>query len=150
MTLDKESVLKKCEEQLAEKIKSLNDSLQILKSDLNSETKSTAGDKHETGRAMLQIEQENISKQLSIMLEQKAELDKIDGSLKHEAVHKGSLVFSNRGILFLSIPLGKIQISGEQISVISDASPLGKKLLGKKKGDSVEMNEVVFRIESVS
>ena len=54
---------------------------QIIRSNqnaLNSETKSSAGDKHETGRAMLQLEMEKASQQLAVVDEMKVDFDALN------------------------------------------------------------------------
>ena len=38
----------------------INESIKSIQESLSSETKSSAGDKHETGRAMLQLEREKL------------------------------------------------------------------------------------------
>ncbi len=55
----------------------LQQRLNDLKESGANETKSTAGDKHETALAMVQIEQANIRKQLEEALAQKVILEKI-------------------------------------------------------------------------
>ena len=55
----------------------LHQVLADLKESGTNETKSTAGDKHETALAMLQIEQANINAQLSDALDKKAVLKKL-------------------------------------------------------------------------
>ena len=115
----------------------------------NNETKSSAGDKHETARAMMQLEQEKLGKQLKEIEEQKTELVKLDISKTPSLIAKGTLIQSDKGFLFLSIGLGKIVVDGEPVFAISPQSPLGLKLLGKKEKDIVEMNEVKYTIEKL-
>ncbi len=52
-----------------DKLRSLQKVLADLKESGSNETKSTAGDKHETALAMLQIEQANVGSQLQDVLE---------------------------------------------------------------------------------
>ena len=115
----------------------------------NNETKSSAGDKHETARAMMQLEQEKLGKQLKEIEEQKTELVKLDISKTPSLIARGTLIQSDKGFLFLSIGLGKIVVHGEPVFAISPQSPLGLKLLGKKEKDIVEMNEVKYTIEKL-
>ncbi|MDO6425302.1 hypothetical protein, partial [Saccharophagus degradans] len=71
--------------------------IQDYQEDLNSETKSSAGDKHETGRAMLQLEMEKLGQQYQTVLTQKNVLQKIDVSVKKKA-QVGSLVGTTSGL----------------------------------------------------
>ncbi|MBK8353391.1 MAG: hypothetical protein IPL21_17550 [Saprospirales bacterium] len=126
--------------------------LQVILNELNdsakNETKSTAGDKHETALAMLQIEQENTRNKLKEITEQKLQLDRIDINLKSEKIIKGSLIKTNHGYLFLSIALGKITVENQQIIALSPQSPLGLKLVGAKINDEIELNNLKYVIES--
>lgn len=127
----------------------LNSALNNVTEAANNETKSSAGDKHETARAMMQLEQEKLGNQLKELLEQKTELEKIDISNSHTYVAKGSLIQTDKGYFFLSIGLGKINVEGKIVFSISPRSPFGIKLLGKKGTDVVEMNGVKYKIEKL-
>ena len=75
-----------------DKVSMLQKILDDLKESGTNETKSTAGDKHETALAMLQIEQANTRGQLQEVLAQKAVLEKIDPTLSVAMVVNGSLI----------------------------------------------------------
>ena len=133
-----------------------NDKVQLLQQRLNdlkesgaNETKSTAGDKHETALAMVQIEQANIRKQLEEAIAQLTFLQKLDSKITTEKITNGSLVKTNKGYFYLSVALGKAIIEDVQIIALSALSPLGKKLLGLKVGDKFELNGNVFLIEKI-
>ena len=132
-----------------DKVAMLQQVLADLKESGSNETKSTAGDKHETALAMLQIEQANIRGQLQEALQQKAALGKIDPAISAPMIVNGSLVKTNRGYLFVSIAAGKITIDGINVISLSPQSPLGQKLMGLKVGDSVEINNTEYLIESI-
>lgn len=135
---------------LGNKILSIKNILNELSESAMTNSKSSAGDKHETAQAMIHIEQESISKQLNEMLKQKDILENINPNATPPQITKGSLVKSNRGYLFLSIAYGKITIEGATIIVISPQSPLGIKLAGLKTNDSTEINGVSYIIEGIS
>lgn len=123
--------------------------LDDLKESGANETKSTAGDKHETALAMLQIEQANTRAQLKEVELQKVILEKINPSLTPTVIVNGSLIKTNRGYLFLSIAAGKAVIEGEEIIALSQQSPLGKQLTGLKDGDTATINNTQYIIESI-
>ncbi len=127
----------------------LQQTLNDLSNSAANETKSTAGDKHETALAMLQIEQENKRKQLSELTIQQVLLNKIDPKITTPYVLNGSLVKTDKGYFFLSVALGKIIIDDKTIFALSPAAPLGQKLMGHKTGDTVEMNGNKYKIESI-
>ena len=132
-----------------EKIAMLQQVLSDLKESGSNETKSTAGDKHETALAMLQIEQANKRAQLQELVAQKNALEKIDPEIVAVMVVNGSLVKTNRGYLFISIAMGKTSIDGAQVIALSPQSPLGQKLMGLKPGESAAINNIVYAIESI-
>lgn len=115
----------------------------------SNETKSTAGDKHETALAMLQIEQANTRGQLQELLIQKAMLQKLDPALSATMVVNGSLVKTNRGYLYISVALGKAVINNIAVMALSPQSPLGQKLIGLKTGEVAGMNNTEYLVESI-
>ncbi len=133
-----------------DKISLLQTVLADLKESGANETKSTAGDKHETALAMLQIEQANIGGQLSEALNQKAAFEKINHAVISSVIVKGSLVKTNKGHFFMSIALGKATLEGIGITALSPQSPLGVKMMGLRVGDSAEINNNLYEIESIA
>ena len=147
--LFKQKVYSQCLQILNEKIQSLKNILQELSESAMNDTKSSAGDKHETARAMIQIEQETIGKQLNEAEEQKSILEKIDANINSKQIHRGSLVETNKGWLFLSIPFGKIIVEDKTVIAISPQSPLGMKLMGLGLKDSTSINGINYSVESI-
>jgi hypothetical protein len=133
-----------------DKVQLLQQVLADLKESGSNETKSTAGDKHETALAMLQIEQANTREQLEKIMLQKAAIEKINPTIVAEMIVNGSLVKTNRGYLFVSIAAGKTVIDGNAVVALSPQAPLGIKLMGLKAGDSIEVNGNVYNIESIA
>ena len=106
--------------------------------DANSnETKSSAGDKHETGRAMAHLEQEKIAGQLSEMNKLAEILHRIDATQKHTKIQLGSLVKTTIGVFYISVGIGAIEIENTTIFCMTVAAPLGRELLGKIVGDEI-------------
>lgn len=148
MTL-KETVYHQFRILLQDKINRLQSTIYDLRQSAANETKSTAGDKHETALAMLQIEQANSGRQMTELLQQKEQFDKINPKTTSQKVAIGSFIKTNNGCLFLSVSLGKTIINGLSVMAISPQSPLGSKLLGLGKNDVVHVNGRDFRIEQV-
>jgi len=115
----------------------------------NTESKSTAGDKHAVGRAMAQTELDTIEKRL-------AELKERSNLIKHlpvesqEEVGSGSLVRTSHGVYFLGIGLGKIELDGKSYFVISPAAPIGQAMLGKKKGETFQFRQQHILIKAIT
>ena len=132
-----------------DKLERLQKVLADLKESGTNETKSTAGDKHETALAMLQIEQANVRTQLQDVLAKKSALEKIDPTLSAKVIVNGSLINTNKGYLWISAALGKAVIENKQVIALSPQSPLGQKLMGLQPGARVMMNQVEYIIESI-
>jgi hypothetical protein len=146
----KEKVYKACLSLVEEKLNMLETAYSELAEGAESDSKSSAGDKHETSRAMMQLEQEKIVAQMNEMLDQKDILDHTDIYSNLQWVGKGSLVKTDQCFLFICAALGRIRVEGIEVICLSPKSPLGKNLMGLKKGESTEVNKIVYRIEKIS
>ncbi len=130
------------------KIKRLHAVLEELKESGKNETKSTAGDKHETALAMLQIEQANIRGQLQTLIDQKSALETLDPLVSSTQPRKGSIVTTDKGFFYISAALGKAVLDNKHIIAISPHSPLGVKLLGSRVGEVIEVNAINYKIQA--
>jgi len=136
----KQQLLEACFDFVKEKHSTISESIASNKKDLFSETKSSAGDKHETGRAMIQLEMEKSGQQLAEVNFMQTVLNKIIVDKSSEIVCLGSLIKTSKGTYFLAISVGKVVVEQQNYFVISGQSPIGKQLLGKKVGDLVPFN----------
>ncbi|NAS12434.1 3-oxoacyl-ACP synthase [Flavobacteriaceae bacterium R33] len=107
---------------------------------LTSETKSSAGDKHETGRAMLQLEREKLGYQLRELEKMESVLQGIDPESSSERIGLGTLVETKAACFFMSISAGLYKGKKSQVFCISPQAPVGRLLLGKQAGDTYELN----------
>jgi len=137
----KEEIFLNCKKFVDNKLSLVNEIITSNQNALQSETKSSAGDKHETGRAMLQLEMEKASQQFSVISNMNEILQKIEILKKNEIAKLGSLIYTNQGIYFLAISIGKMDVVGKEIFVISPSSPIGKLLLGKVIGEKFYFND---------
>lgn len=136
----KQQLFKICIQFIENKHAIISKSIASNKNDLFSETKSSAGDKHETGRAMIQLEMEKSGQQLVEVQIMQAVLSKINIEKKSKVVCLGSLVRTTKGTYFLTISVGKITVEKVDYFVVSAQSPIGKQLLGKTRGVLVPFN----------
>ncbi|MBS9461380.1 3-oxoacyl-ACP synthase [Flagellimonas sp. 389] len=128
----KDELLQFCWDYVNEKMENLQKRNHALQESLNSETKSSAGDKHETGRAMVQLEQEKLGKQLFEFGEIKRVLQKVDIKKESTKIALGSLVKTTSANYFIAISAGEFKNEGMSIFCISAGSPISKVLLGKE------------------
>ncbi|MFL2991119.1 MAG: hypothetical protein CBD66_000820 [Flavobacteriaceae bacterium TMED206] len=135
------SVLRSNTDLLENELKSIND-------EKNSITKSSAGDKHETSRALMQSEFDKINNNYQSQLNQLKVIESLDISDKSK-IGLGSLVETDSSILFIGIGLGIHQIDNKKVLIVSKASPIGKQIDGKEEGDYILLNnnkEKIIRI----
>lgn len=144
----KSEVLTALNEALDTRIEEIRAELSSLEDSRNSATKSTAGDKHETGRAMMQQEVDQQEKQLAAVLKMKADLKQIDNSVS-DSIKPGSLVQTEAGYFLIAIPFGKLESPNATVHVISSAAPICAGMMGKKLGDSFQMAAKKVEILSV-
>jgi transcription elongation GreA/GreB family factor len=134
----KEALLKECKSFVEKRLKNIEETISSHQKALQTETKSSAGDKHETGRAMLQLEMEKAGKQLLGVSKMNQILSQIDTAKKSNIANLGSVICTSNGNYFLSISAGKIEIEEGIYYAVSIASPIGQLLLGKEEeGDFI-------------
>ena len=148
LELNKSKIHQKALELVQIKLLELEAHYRDLLEGQSSNTKSTAGDKHDTEREMVQAELNNYSRQIQAQKQNLNILKSIDPTRKQK-VEQGALVQTENGWFYLSIPLGKIDFDGEKVWLISLASPMGQALNGKKTGEKFELNGVEKEILDV-
>lgn len=144
----KERLFLHCKNLMEEKVQSLKVTLSHITESANNETKSSAGDKHETARAMMQLEQEKLSRQINEALHVQSDLLALQLNAATTVI-KGSLISTNRGQIFIAVALGKIEFEKNTVIAISDKSPLALKFMGLKEGASIAFNGVDYHITSI-
>jgi hypothetical protein len=134
---------------VASKIKENTESLAALKESVGSETKSTAGDKHETGRAMMHLEQEKVMRQLSNNQKLKEMIDRINPETGNESVRLGALVITNQVRFYIIAGLGQFDLNDEKYYLVSYQSDLVQAFKDKEKDDMVHFKGQSYRIEEI-
>lgn len=145
----KEAVVAECRRVIRERISNLKSQMAELVNDAANDSKSTAGDKHETSRAMMQLEQEKLGAQLKILEEQQRQLDQHPVQANRGKVNNGSLVETDRGLIFIGAALGKISVNKKEVICISQQSPLGKLLFAQEAGSNVSLNNIKYQVLSI-
>lgn len=135
MDIRKNNILIQINNILNEKIEAAQNAIASAKESRDNETKSSVGDKYETGRAMMQMELEKNRVQLNKALNLKNELEKINLHKINDKIEFGSLVITSSGNYFISIGIGKIKIDNKIYYSISQASPIGKAMQNKRAND---------------
>jgi len=143
------NVLNACSKIVAKKISTYQNALTEAQESANNETKSSAGDKHETGRAMAQLETEKLTAQLTEASKLEQALQIINTDIVHESIRLGTLVKTNNGIFLIAVSLGKVTVNDIAYFVISTVSPIGEQLIGLKQQDFFTFNGRKYIIEEL-
>ena len=125
------------------------ESIRRVEEGLNSESKSSAGDKHETGRAMLQLEREKLGRQLKLIETDEKTVSRISINESSSVIKLGSLVSTSQLNYFLSVAIGAISMNNETIYAISMSSPIGQELVSKKVGDLIQFRDQQIKVLNV-
>ena len=145
----KESLYIQCVDFVENRFQTIQNAINEIQESLTAETKSSAGDKHETGRAMLQLEREKAGNQLAEIQKIKEQLSKIMLSNSSKFVGLGSVVFTNKKNYFIAISAGELRIDEVLFYAISLNTPIGQLLKGKTIGDIVSFKEQLFKIKNL-
>lgn len=137
------------ERELEHKISVISTQIQNTALAQQNDTKSSAGDKFETGREMLQAELNKYENQRLHLHQSLSTVRSIDADKKSKQVEFGSLIKTDSALYFIAIGLGKIELEGQDIVVISLASPLGKVLYHKQLRDTFCFNKRNNTIEAI-
>ncbi len=142
----KKALLNQCNVFVNKKLATIQTIMFENKNALEQESKSSAGDKHETGRAMLHLEMEKASQQLGVANQMKETLDKIQLNSVSKKIKLGSLITTDQGIYFLSISAGELRLENRSYYAISPSSPIGALLIGKEKGEKIILKAKVITV----
>jgi transcription elongation GreA/GreB family factor len=123
--------------------------IEEIQESLTSETKSSAGDKHETGRAMLQLEREKAGNQLAETQKLQEALSKIDVTKTNKVIGLGSVVYTTQANYFIAISAGELKIDDQTFYAISANTPIGELLIGKQVDDVVSFRDQEFKVVAV-
>ena len=145
----KEELIQYCIDFIDEQINNVQTAINSAKESAQNESKSSAGDKHETGKSLMQLEQENNAQHLNKMLNLKRVVPLLTNYESTGIVGMGSLVDTTQGLYYLSLGIGIVDLPIHKVFVISPTSPIGKMLQGKTIGDEVKFNGKFISIKKI-
>ncbi len=147
---EKEQLIASCRKILDERRQVILKAIEGLKEDLENETKSSAGDKYETGREMINIEWNKLSIQLKENDRLQQIFFRIENQNPTEEVRLGSLVRTSTANYFLSAPIGIVTAGSDAFFAIGINSPVARLMLGLKAGEEFSFNGKKAKILQIS
>ncbi|TKC62527.1 3-oxoacyl-ACP synthase [Pedobacter hiemivivus] len=148
--MNKENLYQLCLKFIEQRIETAETALKQAREASNDDTKSSAGDKYETSREMMQQDIDRNKRLLIDAEDNRKVLESIGHTSVTDSIRGGSLVYTNQGIFYISISAGQLLSEGKTVFAISAASPIGKLMLGKKKKDSFDFNGKTYLIEDIA
>ena len=149
-TLLRSSLMESCKMHVEDRIANLELALKSAHEASTDDTKSSAGDKYETTREMMQQDIVRCQMQLAEAKKDELILNNLVEPNHTDFVQNGSIVKTNLGIYFIAISIGVVKIDDKKVFVISNQSPIGKLLLRKKVGESFVFNHVEQHLLSIN
>ncbi|MBC8052318.1 MAG: 3-oxoacyl-ACP synthase [Sphingobacteriaceae bacterium] len=146
MQILKRALLEKCSQYVEERIKSAENAITSAKEASQDDTKSSAGDKYETTREMMQQEISRNEAQLYEAMKLKHQLSQISIDKSSDSIQNGSVAITDNGNFFISISAGLLTIENESFFAISSFSPIGKQLIGLRTGGMFSFNSKDYTI----
>jgi len=141
--MNKDRILEECFAIVNQKITQVDLGILDANQSLQDDTKSSAGDKYETSREMIQQDLNRYEQQLKVLNQDLDILTRIKNQkFDVQKSSLGSLVQTDKGFYFLAISIGQITVDDKKVFSISTASPIGKVLLGKAIGEYFDFNGI--------
>ena len=146
----KTKLYQRCMEFVLQRIDTAETALKQAQEASNDDTKSSAGDKFETTREMMQ---QDIARNKNLLFDGQQNLQLLTSlesvPVSGDTVRNGSLVYTSKGIFYISISAGQLHVDEKLVFAISAASPIGQLLIGKKAGESFSFNQNDYTIKGI-
>ena len=147
--LNKSAIHSACVAMLEERLQLIREEMLSLQASAEEETKSSAGDKYETAREMIQAEKEKVASRSEEATKFLNILKALRPTEVYDEVRVGSLIETDSGWMYLAVGLGAVKVDGNTIFVVSPVSPIGQALLNKKLGDEFHLNGKVQHVKQL-
>ena len=138
-----------CHVFIEQRIDAARTAMQAAQESSSSETKSSAGDKYETGREMANAERDRNAAHMQQAQQLQAELARISPNAACDTERPGALVITSLGRFYISISAGKLVLDGPEIFAVSAAAPVAVALKGRRAGEEAAFNGKLVRVLAV-
>lgn len=145
----KVSLLAACKKYVDQRMDNARQAIAAASDASADDTKSSAGDKFETTREMMQQELNRHQQLLAEAQRMEQVLNNLDVRVEGGPAKLGSLVATSNGMFFIAVSVGQLQIDGIPYWVISPVSPLGQLLIGIEAGQQIHLNGKMYQIMDI-
>lgn len=148
--VERKEVIEALEHALNAEVEEARSEMETLRGSLEGEAKSTAGDKHETGRAMVQLEMEQAGLRLARMEAMRGQWRSLDPQRSRTVVGPGAVVETDAGLFVIGVALGRFPLPGDmQGTAISSDAPLAMALRGLGPGSGAAFRGRDWKVKRV-
>ncbi len=145
----KKGLYEMCVNYIQNRIDAAQQAIEEAQKASNDDTKSSAGDKYETSREMMQQETNRNLGQLNEANKLKVALNLVSIAGTSKKAETGNVIITNRGNFYIAVGAGMLSFNGKTYFAISPASPIGIKLKGLKAGDEFKLKDISYLIEKI-
>jgi hypothetical protein len=145
----KRELFNRCISLVEERIANARHAMNAAQESANTEGKSSAGDKYETGRAMAQIERDKAAQQLNEAMVLKNTLIKVGIKSASSQVSLGSLVKTDKNHFFIAISFGRQRVAHTDYFVIAPETPIGRIVIGLRVNNQFTFNKQLHTIREI-
>lgn len=149
MSTLKEQLHALCKQYIDKRIKNAEQIINDARDAIHNETKSSAGDKYETTREMMQQDIDMATGRMYDAKQQLAVLNRIDITQTTNLVMPGSIVYTDKGNYFITVSAGILQAEDNKYNSISIASPIGQAMKGSSAGKDFTFNGQQYKIDKI-
>ncbi|MFC6101024.1 hypothetical protein [Olivibacter domesticus] len=143
------ALLLACKEYVEQRVQTAKQAIASARDAANSDAKSSAGDKYETTREMMNQEINRNEQLLNTAKHMQQILNQINEKRTTVTIQIGNLIETNNGCFFIAISIGELVVRGQSYFVISPESPIGKNLIGRAAKEHFIFNGKNYQIKSV-
>lgn len=148
--LSRQEVIEALEASMDAGLRRVRGAFEELQGSLEGESKSTAGDKHETGRAMVQMEMEQAAGRLSRVEGMIRQWHALEPARGRQEVRPGAVVTTDQGGFVMGVAWGTFDVpKAEAWRAISADAPLAQAMRAASPGSTVEFRGRIWQIISV-
>jgi transcription elongation GreA/GreB family factor len=148
--LSRQEVIEALEASMDAGLRRVRGAFEELQGSLEGESKSTAGDKHETGRAMVQMEMEQAAGRLSRVEGMIRQWHALEPARGRQEVRPGAVVTTDQGGFVMGVAWGAFDVpKAEAWRAISADAPLAQAMRAASPGSTVEFRGRIWQIISV-
>ena len=139
-----------CHAFIEQRIAAARTAMRAAQESSSSETKSSAGDKYETGREMANAERDRNAAHMQQAQQLQAELGRISTDAVCDTVRPGALVTTSMGRFYISISAGQLAVDGgPDVFAVSAVAPVAVALKGLRAGEEAVFNGQTVRVLEV-